>query len=279
MTTITSPAAQEWDQLRAAFASSLMADTALSSLAQNLDGLDWPIEGPGETPAAYLDFNYNELRQHLASRGHAAAADLLIQILRETLAFDQPFGEMVRQTETFAERDNPLLRTFARLGIPENFPIALCSLDAPARDLCELEEISTLGQFAIFAQRIAQGVIVGGDLKRLLNALAHVDEKALAELIPFRTGSTGVHLAEALAHAAASAAPEKQTAEVVAWFSAEVADWRTEAARDPRFLSRQLAVLDDRAFETTVTRLLAPHLGLPVQPTSRWAFWRRWFNS
>lgn len=270
---------REWDQLRAAFASSILVDTSLSSLAQNLDGLAWPIAGPGETPAAYIDFNYGELQLELSARGYPKAAELLVQILRETLAFDQPFGEMIRQAEAAETRDNPFLNALERLGIPENFPVSLCSLDVPARDLCQLEQIETLGQLAVFAQRLSQGVIVGGDLKRLLNALAHTDERALAELVPFRTGSSGLHLAEALAHAAASARPIENTATTLAWFEAEFADWRREAAVDRSFLSRQLAVLNDRAFEETITRLLRPYLGEVTPPKpSRRSFLARWFS-
>jgi hypothetical protein len=41
-------------------------------------------------------------------------------------------------------------------------------------------------------------VIVGGDLRTFLNALAHVNETALAAILPFRPGSKGLHLPEAL---------------------------------------------------------------------------------
>eukprot|EP01035_Chromulina_nebulosa_P052927 gene52927-72240_t len=36
--------AKDWDEVRAAFATSIMVDTAISSLAQNLDAPDWPIK-------------------------------------------------------------------------------------------------------------------------------------------------------------------------------------------------------------------------------------------
>ena len=276
-TTPTSPTiAKEWDQLRTAFSTSILVDTALSSLAENLDQLSWPLKGPGETPAAYIDFDFAELQLELSARGQPKAAELLVQILRETLAFDQPFGEMVRDTQRAEERDSPMLRTLSRLGIPEDFPLSLCSLDVPARDLCQLEQIDTIGQLALFAQRLSQGVIVGGDLRRLLNALAHVDEKALAELLPFRPGSTGLHLAEALAHAAASAKPVESTANTIAWFEVEYADWRREAAIDSKFLSRQLAVLNDHAFEETITRLLKPYIAtVAVEKPTRWSALKR----
>jgi len=52
--------AQDWNEVRAAFATSIMVNTALGSLAQNLDGPDWPIAGRDETPAAYVDLSFEE---------------------------------------------------------------------------------------------------------------------------------------------------------------------------------------------------------------------------
>jgi hypothetical protein len=277
-TSSNSSVAVEWDHLRAAFASSLLVDTSLHSLAQNLDGLAWPISGGSETPGVYVDLTYAELCLELAARGQPRAADVLVRILRETLAFDAPFGEMIKQTEAAAERDNPFLRSLERLGIPADFPLTLCSLDAPARDLCMLEEIETLGHLALFAQRLAQGVIIGGDLKRLLDALAQPDEAALAELVPTRVGTKGVHLAEALAHAAASSNPGQNVATAVAWFDAEASCWRTELALDRGFLERQLAVLDDPAFTQTVLHLLIPHFGDYTAKPKPWTRLTRWFR-
>ena len=48
---------KDWDEVRSAFASSIMVNTALSSLAQNLDGPDWPVKGKDETPAKYVDLS------------------------------------------------------------------------------------------------------------------------------------------------------------------------------------------------------------------------------
>lgn len=271
--------AQEWDRLRATFASSIMVETALSSLAQDLNGLEWPLAGPAETPAAYIDFTYAELTEELTGRGQPAAADLLIQILRETLAFDQPFGEMVKQAEAFAERDNPLLRSLGRLGIPEKFPLALAALDDSARQLCQLENVSTIGEFALFAQRLSQGIIVGGDLRRMLNALAHVDESTLAQLLPFRVGTTGLHLAEAIVQAARTHAPEQSIASAIDWFGSEWAEWRRQAAVDRKFLSRQFASLDDPVLETRIAFLLKPHLPAATPPRPRWSWLPGWLRS
>ena len=61
--------AKDWDEIRSAFAASIMVNTPLSSLAQNLDGPDWPVRGKEETPAAYIDLSYDELIAMLAMKG------------------------------------------------------------------------------------------------------------------------------------------------------------------------------------------------------------------
>lgn len=275
----TSTPAGEWDQLRAAFASSIMVDTALSSLAQNLDGLDWPFTGRGETPNTYLDLSYPELVNQFTQRGHPEAADLLGRILRETLAFDEPFGEMVTQAEAASERDNPLLRSLARLGIGESFPLELATLDETAQQLCRLEKVATLGEFTLFAQRLSQGVIVGGDVRRLLNAIAHVDEKILAQLLPFRPGATGLHLEEALLHAARSKTPAERAEAALAWFADEAAAWRTQAATDRAFLSRRFASVDDPELKARATALVAAHFRSTGSNGSWWSRLTRRFRS
>lgn len=274
----TTPAG-EWDQLRASFASSIMVDTALSSLAQNLDGLDWPFTGRSETPNTYLDLSYPELVRQFTERGVPDAAGLLCRILRETLAFDEPFGEMVTQAEAAAERDNPLLRSLARLGIGESFPLELATLDDTARQLCRLEGVSTLGEFTLFAQRLSQGIIVGGDVRRLLNAIAHVDEKTLAQLLPFRPGATGLHLEEALVHAARSKNPEERASITLAWFADEAAEWRTQAATDRSFLPRRFATVDDPELKARATALLAAHFRSAGTNGSWWTRLTRWFKA
>jgi hypothetical protein len=254
--------AQDWDEVRAAFASSLLIDTSLHSLAVNLDGPDWPIHTASETPAAYIDLDFEELQELLALKGQPAErVDLLIGLLKETLAFDEPFGEMAQQTELSARRDNPLLKNLERLEIPPAFPIGLTTLNADTLEFCRLEQLKTLGEFAVFAQSMAQNVIVAGEFRGLLNALSHVDETALAAYLPFRPGSRGLHLAEALAQAAKSAAPQVRVVQVLAWFEAEFAAFGRDLATDGS-LYRHLHVLHDLETERRVTELLQPHLPL-----------------
>src|SRR3954469_5514277 len=149
--------ATEWNEVRSAFAASIMVDTAISSLAQNLDGPEWPIKGKDETPAKYIDLSFDEVLELLQLKGQKPERlDQLIGILKETLAFDNPFGEMVAQAEESATRENQLLKNLAKLGIAENFPITLTALEGGTLEFCKLEKLGTLGEFAVFAQGMAQ---------------------------------------------------------------------------------------------------------------------------
>jgi hypothetical protein len=253
-------------------------DTKLSSLAQNLDGLDWPFTGADELPSTYIDFTYGELQAEFEGRGNPAATELLVQILRETISFDQPFGEMVKQTQAATPRENPMLRTLGHLQIPENFPLCLTLLDDSTRELCQLEKVATIGQFALFAQSMSQNVIVGGVFRELLNALAHVDEKALAAYLPIRSGSAGVHLVEALHHAIRSSSPAGHVAQAVEWFHEEVANWRRQSATDPLFLHSQLAVINDAAAQKQIMTLIAPHFVTRAPRAGAWTTFVRWIK-
>jgi len=253
--------AKEWDEVRAAFAASIMVNTSISSLAQNLDGPEWPIKAKDETPAKYIDHTFEELGELLALKGLSAdKTDTLIGILKETLAFDDPFGDMVAQTEEAGKKDNQLLKNLSRLEIPAEFPISLTALGPDTVEFCKLEKLGTLGEFAVFAQGMSQNVIVGGDFRKLLNALSHIDEKSLAEVLPFRPGTKGLHLIEGLALATAAGAPAARANAVIEWFKDEMDSLKQDLAAGGS-LSRHLVVLGNPALETKVADLLKPHLG------------------
>ena len=252
--------AKDWDEIRSAFAASIMVNTPLSSLAQNLDGPDWPVRGKEETPAAYIDLSYDEMIAMLAMKGMAATrADFLVTLLKETLAFDNPFGEMVAQSEASALKDNQLLKNLAKLEIPEAFPIGLTALSSDTIEFCKLENLKTLGEFCIFAQGMSQNVIVGGDFRKLLNALSHIDEASLAETLPFRVGVRGLHLPEALVQAAKATAPLKRATQAVEWFSVEFEQIKQEL-KSGGTLERYLSVLGNPAAEKRAAEMLLPHL-------------------
>jgi len=254
--------AKNWDEVRSAFSASLMVDTSINSLAQNLDGPEWPIKGKDETPAKYIDLSFSEMKEMLALKGYPDHADLLVSILKETMAFDAPFGDMVEQTEASAQKDNQMLKNMAKLGIPESFPIELTALDSGTIDFCAMEKLTTLGEFAIFAQGMSQNVIVGGDFKKLLNALSHIDEKALGELPPFSPGHQGMHLLESLAQIARVQDPavkSAKAAKVFAMFKDEHAAIQRDLASGLP-LARILMVLGNPAAEAAAAEMLGPEV-------------------
>ena len=188
----------EWDDVRKKFRHSIMADTSLVSLAQNLDTQEWPHSGEDERPSKYMDFTYDELLMLPEIAGSTARADHLIGILKETLAFDDPFGDMVAQVEETAAKENPILRTLARLNIPESYPLMLANFTEGTRVVCASEGIKTIGEFANLGQQMSTRVVLGGDFRNALNALTHGDEEGIGVFLPYRKGSTGLHLPEAM---------------------------------------------------------------------------------
>lgn len=188
----------EWDEIRKKFRHSIMADTSLISLAQNLDTKEWPHAGAEEKPSKYIEFSYDELLLLPEIAGSADKADHLIGILKETLAFDDPFGDMVAQVEETAAKDNPILKTLARLNIPAAYPMALANFSEGTRIVCASEGVKTIGEFANLGQQMATRVVLGGDFRNALNALTQGDEVGIGQFLPFRKGSTGLHLAEAI---------------------------------------------------------------------------------
>jgi len=272
--------AKAWDEVRSAFGTSIMVDTPLQSLAQNLDGPAWPIKSKDDTPAKYIDLSFDEVVEMLQLKGQKAdLIDDLIVILRETLAFDTPFGDMVEQSQAASERENILLKNLAKLGIPENFPIALTALEAGTLEFCKLEGLSTLGEFAVFAQSMSQNVIVGGDFKKLLNALSHVDPDALAEALPFRRGQKGLHLVEAVAHAARSTDGPARAELATTWFRDELLALEKELAAGGS-IERQFVAIGNPAIEKRAVELLRPHLRVaqPERKEKKRSGWFSWLT-
>lgn len=188
----------EWEEIRKKFRNSIMADTSLVSLAQNLDVKEWPHKGDEEKPSKYIDFTYEELMMLPEIAGNGEKADHLIGILKETLAFDDPFGDMVAQVESTSAKENPILKTLGRLGIPEAFPLSLANFSEGTRIVCASEGIKTIGEFANLGQQMSTKVVLGGDFRNALNALTHGDEEGIGKFVPYRKGSTGLHLAESI---------------------------------------------------------------------------------
>lgn len=295
--------ANDWETLRRKFQQSLLADTPLASLAQNLDQPDWPLRGEDERPAKYIDYTWAELAALPEFAGHESRREQLVGILRETLAFDDPFSEMVAQADSAAAQDNPILKTLVRLGIPVELPLSLVNLAEDTRVICAAEGARTIGEFATLGQQLALRVVLGGDFRAVLNALTAGDEREIARYVPYRPGVKGVHLPEALGRivdrlprtqqlalgrrlgaqltAAESAGLpvltgpqadewlqrlQPDVTAVWAWFQDETKALQASMAAG-QVLSRHFVVLDDAAREAIAINLAESRLALHSRPS------------
>lgn len=272
----------QWDDLRGKFKDSLLAETSLAALADNIDGCQWPKKGPEEIPATYLALSHAEVVGRLASlKLSPAHFDKLAEILRGTLSFDESFGEMA-EVAGRAEADNdPLKRNLERLGIPEDFPTALCNFTPYVHNFCQAERLEVIADFLSYARNVARSEIVAGEFRELLNACVHIDERVIARHLPFRIKTTGLHLVEGFAHVVRSVEPADRALLRQDPAAALTPEFRAQADGLARYFRAELgemiaahhagtpagrlvAVLDDPETEADVAAVLA--LYLPAAP-------------
>lgn len=189
--------AEEWNHIRKRFFNSILNETEIAKLGQNV-GVSWPFKGKGETPSKYIEFDFEELQDIPGLIGKKSRIHKLMDILRETLAFDDPFSDMVDTVEAESEEDDTFERILAKLEIPPSYPAEFIHFNSDTIDLLKNEDIKTLIEVIHFGQKIAKNIVVGGDLKSFLNGLAHKDEVGVTKHIPYRRGIRGLHLAEAI---------------------------------------------------------------------------------
>jgi len=187
----------QWDKVRERFQESLMIDTHLHNLAANV-GTSWFFRDKEETPRKYLDKSFAELSAMEEFLGQPQRIERLVSILEDTIAFDDPWEDMIDEDAPGIVKGEDALRTLEKHGIPKTFPIALTGLTGETKKMCDSEEIADLEQFITFFQNMASNIVIGGDIRAFLNTLNNPDEKALAEILPYRPGATGVHLVEAI---------------------------------------------------------------------------------
>ncbi|MEM1221312.1 MAG: hypothetical protein AAGH40_01005 [Verrucomicrobiota bacterium] len=187
---------EEWDHLRKRLFNSILNETEIAKLGQNV-GISWPFKGEGETPAKYIDLTFEELQEVPGLIGKMSRIKTLMNIFRETIAFDDPFSEMVDTVEAESEEDDTFERVLAKLEIPATYPLALMHFSADTKQMLKNEDQQTLLQVIHFGQNLARNVVIGGDLKTFLNGLANKDDAGIKKHLPYRTGERGLHLAEA----------------------------------------------------------------------------------
>lgn len=187
----------DWIQLRAHFMGSILVEVNLHKLAQNI-GASWPIKDKDETPARYLDHSFEELINAPGINGQPSRLQLLLDILKETASFDDPFQEMVPSVPTQGQSGTTSEQMLSRLAIPPEYPVEFSALTIDTRSLCEAEGAETLKDAVTLFQSMAQSIIVGGEVRQFLNSLSHGDLHVLSQYLPVRPGTRGLHLAEAI---------------------------------------------------------------------------------
>ncbi len=244
-----------------------MMDTALTSLAENIDGCVWSAKGADETPAAYVDLTYPEVIERLRTRGlPPAVLDDLVDILRGTLAFDESFGEMVGIAGKAEAESDPVPRNLERLGIPASFPVRLCNLTPGTFEFCQREKIEVLSDFLAFSRGASRQVIIGGEFRELLNAISHIDEETIARFLPYRTKTSGLYFIEGLALLVRSL-PDESRQRLIKQPDSFPDDLKDRAKLLADYFQGQLAEMQATLKTgTPLSRLVAPLDDLPVEP-------------
>lgn len=271
----------EWEELRKSFHQSMLAETPLLTLSQNVDGAAWPDSHATDTPLDFIDLTHTEALALLNERGLSSAhLDVLADILRGTLAFDRSFGAMVEVAGKAEAAADPVRKNLEKLGIPADFPIDLCNLSFPTLALCQAEKIYTLSELLDFARGASRRVFVGGEFQSLLNGVYQKDEALLARHLPYRPRHSGLHLIEGLAHLVREL-PIERRVEIARLPATCPIDLQTRAQRLASYfqtqleelsarrsagmsIDRYLVTLDDLSLESAVAGLL--NLLLPSTP-------------
>lgn len=184
----------DWIGLRNRFLTSPMAGMDLRSLAENA-GTTWTGTGVNLSPEDFLDLDFAGLQAHPAL-GTPARVNRFMDILRETLAFDDPFSALVSDGDK--KPDDALQQRAAKLDLPLDYPVTLMHLSPASRSISSSEQLRTLGDLLEFSGRMARNIVIGDDFRTLLNAVNGGDEAVLARFLPFRPGAKGLHIQEAV---------------------------------------------------------------------------------
>jgi hypothetical protein len=91
------------------------------------------------------------------------------------------------------------MRFVEQFGLYHDYPLRLANFDAATREMFHDEEVVTLVDLMDFIDRMADKLMLSGELRRLQSIFAHGDEIGLTQYFPYRKGHRGFHFAEALA--------------------------------------------------------------------------------
>lgn len=185
----------KWNELRHQVGLSSFAGVKIRILAQNV-GMKWAWKSLDAAPEAYLDYSFEQLQALPGFAGNPARVRGFIAILERTLEFEMPFRDMI--TSGGRKDSEEVLRLLAPLDLPPEWPVHLIPLQESERKLYQSDGVETLQDLILFLRKLAQSVVLNGAFRRLLNSLVERDEGGLAEFLPIRPGSKGLHLAQAI---------------------------------------------------------------------------------
>lgn len=187
----------EWEFICRRFTNSILNETEIAKLGQNA-GISWPFKGSDENANKYIEYTLEELNSVPGLIGKKSRIHKLIDILRETLAFDDPFGDMADQVEADSEVDETFDTILARLNVVPDYPAQFVHFSDETIELLAPQNPKTLIDVVHFGQTLDQSTVQGADLRAFMNSLAHKDDIGIRKHIPYRRGFKGLHLAEAI---------------------------------------------------------------------------------
>lgn len=186
--------AEEWEHFRERFSDSILKTTEIAELGRSV-GVSWPFKGSGETPEKYIKFNFEELQQVPGLIGKKKRVNDLMDVLREILAFDDPFSSMMDTVEKKSGENLVYKRILKKLEIPEDYPVNLMFFSQKTKTLLHNNGAKTLMEAIRLGERSPESE---SELSSLISGLSLANEATLKIHLPFRTGQRGLHLPEAI---------------------------------------------------------------------------------
>lgn len=203
--------------MRESLKDSEMADINLCTLAKNLDR-KWPIRGDEETPARYLGYSLEALKQLPEFFGKDSRLPLLYNILLETKQFDDPYAEMVQLFDDYGDEVAQPKTPLEKLEVPADMPVELINFSRETLDSCRQGKHNTISELIAFLEKSKTATTLNEEFREFMRAYNNFDQIALRKLLPLREGSKGIFFAEAIGHMA-SRLTDQQAATLIYAFS------------------------------------------------------------
>ena len=292
--------ADEWEHFRKRFSNSILKTTEIAELGRNV-GISWPFKGSGETPEKYIRFSFEELQHVPGLIGKKKRLHDLMDVLREILAFDDPFSDMMDTVEKKNNENRVYKQVLKKLEIPENYPIHFMFFSPETKRLLHNNGVKTLIDAIRLGERLPGS---DNDLNSFISGLALTNESTIRKHLPLRIGRRGLHLPEAvglivcdvdpqtrveLLHRAGLSAPDAENSdkekaqsealdasvkaiserfnELCSWFGPQT-DELKQACGSPVSIERYFLPINNAEIERVSIALAMIHFGAPSKSQS-----------